>query len=70
MLLLYEKRIKKKIISLYQTIISWIVYHSEKWFWKDSIEPDIREVWSSDNNKVDEDGGPYYFDMNEIKRNK
>ena len=51
---------KKQIISLYQKII--------KWFWKDSIEPDIREVWSSDNNKVDKDGGPYYFDMNEIHK--
>ena len=57
-------------MSLYQTIIIWTTYLSEKWFRKDLIEPDIREVWSSDNNKIDEDGGPYYFDMNKIGRKK
>jgi len=28
----------------------------------------IKEIWSSDNNKVDEDGGPYYYDMNELNK--
>lgn len=62
--------VQEKVMSLYQTIIIWTTYLSEKWFRKDLIEPDIREVWSSDNNKIDEDGGPYYFDMNKIGRKK
>lgn len=28
----------------------------------------IRTIYSSDNNKVDKDGGPYYYDMNELEK--
>ena len=28
----------------------------------------IRKIYSSENNKVDKDGGPYFFDMNELEK--
>tara|TARA_Y100000004_G_scaffold89236_1_gene100093 strand:- start:843 stop:1007 length:165 start_codon:yes stop_codon:yes gene_type:complete len=44
-------------------IVSWL----KQWFKKDDKkEKNIRYVYSNDNCKVDEDGGPYEIDLSEI----
>lgn len=57
------------INNLYRTIVSWVVYRFEQWFWKDAKKKNIRYTYSDDNCRVDETGGPYEFDLSELERN-
>ena len=49
---------------IYYTICIFIVYRFNRDLHESPFPKTIiREVWSSDNNKIDEDGGPYYIEI-------
>ena len=51
------------VAFIMKLIVSWL----KQWFKKDDKkEKNIRYVYSNDNCKVDEDGGPYEIDLSEI----
>tara|TARA_R100000152_G_C6646123_1_gene89113 strand:+ start:364 stop:549 length:186 start_codon:yes stop_codon:yes gene_type:complete len=56
------------MVELYKTIVSWITFRFEQWFWKDAKKKNIRYIYSDDNCKVDETGGPYEFDLSELEK--
>ena len=43
----------------YRTIISWITYNFEQWFWRNSKKEKTIYVYSDDNCRIDKTGGPY-----------
>ena len=51
--------------NLYRTVVSWIRFRFEKWFCKKSKKLKTIYVYSDDNCKIDEMGGPYEVKIKE-----